>query len=107
MKSLGLFEAGYTRINLDDCYASKNRSSSGEIVAGECQDNGFVRTMLSSTRRPCQMAVRDEKLDHQGQETRIVSPRPTFSLYRDVLRSHRSEMGIVCPIILHKWVNSQ
>lgn len=34
MKSLGLLEAGYSRVNLDDCYASKNRSASGEIVAG-------------------------------------------------------------------------
>lgn len=36
MKTLGLLEAGYSWINLDDCYANKNRSSSGEIVAGAC-----------------------------------------------------------------------
>lgn len=34
MKDLGLLAAGYNWINLDDCYASKNRSASGEIVAG-------------------------------------------------------------------------
>jgi len=33
MKDLGLLAAGYNWINLDDCYASKNRSASGEIVA--------------------------------------------------------------------------
>jgi hypothetical protein len=35
MKDLGLLAAGYNWINLDDCYASKNRSASGEIVAGK------------------------------------------------------------------------
>lgn len=34
MKSLGLQAAGYSWINLDDCYATKNRSASGNIVAG-------------------------------------------------------------------------
>jgi len=35
MKDLGLLAAGYDWINLDDCYANKNRNASGEIVAGK------------------------------------------------------------------------
>ncbi|KAI0758502.1 glycoside hydrolase [Irpex lacteus] len=33
MKSLGLQAAGYNYVNLDDCYAEKNRSADGFIVA--------------------------------------------------------------------------
>ncbi|KAI0750591.1 glycoside hydrolase [Irpex lacteus] len=33
MKSLGLRAAGYNYVNLDDCYAEKNRSADGFIVA--------------------------------------------------------------------------
>ncbi|KIJ23431.1 glycoside hydrolase family 27 protein [Sphaerobolus stellatus SS14] len=32
MKSLGLIDAGYTRFDLDDCWAVKNRSSTGLLV---------------------------------------------------------------------------
>ncbi|KAH9917693.1 glycoside hydrolase family 27 protein [Epithele typhae] len=31
--SLGLRDVGYTHVNIDDCYAEKNRSASGDIVA--------------------------------------------------------------------------
>ncbi|TDL16139.1 glycoside hydrolase [Rickenella mellea] len=33
MKSLGLQDVGYTHVNIDDCYAQKNRSANGHIVA--------------------------------------------------------------------------
>ncbi|KII87797.1 glycoside hydrolase family 27 protein [Plicaturopsis crispa FD-325 SS-3] len=33
MKNLGLYDVGYTFMNIDDCYAEKNRSASGDIVA--------------------------------------------------------------------------
>ncbi|KAI0052198.1 glycoside hydrolase family 27 protein [Auriscalpium vulgare] len=33
MKSLGLQAAGYEYVNIDDCWAEKNRSSTGELVA--------------------------------------------------------------------------
>ncbi|KAI9066864.1 glycoside hydrolase family 27 protein [Trametes sanguinea] len=33
MVSLGLADVGYTHVNIDDCYAEKNRSASGDIVA--------------------------------------------------------------------------
>ncbi|KAK2464522.1 hypothetical protein APHAL10511_003501 [Amanita phalloides] len=33
MKSLGLLDVGYTYVNIDDCYAEKNRSANGDIVA--------------------------------------------------------------------------
>ncbi|KAI0070323.1 glycoside hydrolase [Panus rudis PR-1116 ss-1] len=32
MKSLGLQDAGYTHVNIDDCYAEKNRSADGFII---------------------------------------------------------------------------
>lgn len=35
MVSLGLQAVGYEYVNIDDCYAEKNRSASGDIVAGE------------------------------------------------------------------------
>ncbi|KIJ12234.1 alpha-galactosidase [Paxillus involutus ATCC 200175] len=35
MKTLGLADAGYTHVNLDDCYSEKERSSSGDIVASK------------------------------------------------------------------------
>ncbi|KAF8330632.1 glycoside hydrolase [Amanita rubescens] len=33
MKNLGLLDAGYTHVNIDDCYAAKNRSADEYIVA--------------------------------------------------------------------------
>ncbi|KAJ7918506.1 glycoside hydrolase, partial [Mycena leptocephala] len=32
MKSLGLLDVGYHYVNIDDCYAEKNRSASGDII---------------------------------------------------------------------------
>ncbi|PPQ75264.1 hypothetical protein CVT24_007437 [Panaeolus cyanescens] len=32
MKSLGLQDAGYNYVNIDDCYAEKNRTAAGDIV---------------------------------------------------------------------------
>ncbi|KAH8108621.1 glycoside hydrolase [Phellopilus nigrolimitatus] len=34
MQSLGLQDAGYTHVNLDDCWAEKNRSTAGDLVPG-------------------------------------------------------------------------
>ncbi|KAG7448434.1 glycoside hydrolase [Guyanagaster necrorhizus] len=33
LKSLGLLDVGYDQLNIDDCYAEKNRSAGGDIVA--------------------------------------------------------------------------
>jgi alpha-galactosidase len=35
MESLGLKAVGYNWVNLDDCYSEKQRSESGEIIAGK------------------------------------------------------------------------
>ncbi|EGO03622.1 glycoside hydrolase family 27 protein [Serpula lacrymans var. lacrymans S7.3] len=35
MKSLGLADAGYDHVNIDDCYSEKTRSASGDIVANK------------------------------------------------------------------------
>jgi hypothetical protein len=74
MKDLGLLAAGYNWINLDDCYASKNRSISGEIVAGPVHYAGICVFLsnLVMTSRSCQVAFGYEILDNQGQETRLV-----------------------------------
>ncbi|KAI8969765.1 glycoside hydrolase family 27 protein [Trametes punicea] len=37
MVSLGLADVGYTHVNIDDCYAEKNRSASGDIVANKAR----------------------------------------------------------------------
>ncbi|KAF7360120.1 Alpha-galactosidase [Mycena venus] len=34
MKSLGLLDVGYHYVNIDDCYAEKNRTASGDIIPG-------------------------------------------------------------------------
>jgi alpha-galactosidase len=34
MKKYGLQAAGYNYVNIDDCWSLKNRSKSGELVAG-------------------------------------------------------------------------
>ncbi|KAG6917561.1 hypothetical protein DXG01_002030 [Tephrocybe rancida] len=34
MKSLGLQAAGYNYVNIDDCYAEKNRTANGDLVEG-------------------------------------------------------------------------
>ncbi|TFK37979.1 glycoside hydrolase family 27 protein [Crucibulum laeve] len=35
MKSLGLLDAGYDHVNLDDCYSEKKRNANGDIVASQ------------------------------------------------------------------------
>ncbi|KAF9448138.1 glycoside hydrolase family 27 protein [Macrolepiota fuliginosa MF-IS2] len=35
IKSLGLLDAGYNYVNIDDCYSEKERSASGDIVASK------------------------------------------------------------------------
>ncbi|KAI0943410.1 hypothetical protein AcW1_002578 [Taiwanofungus camphoratus] len=35
MKSLGLQDAGYTHVNLDDCWAERNRSAQGRLVPNQ------------------------------------------------------------------------
>jgi alpha-galactosidase len=36
MQTLGLQEAGYNYINVDDCYSERSRDADGYIIAGEC-----------------------------------------------------------------------
>ncbi|KAJ3808452.1 glycoside hydrolase superfamily [Lentinula aff. lateritia] len=46
MVSLGLQAAGYEYVNIDDCYAEKNRSENGDIVANSVR---FARGMNNLT----------------------------------------------------------
>jgi alpha-galactosidase len=43
MKSLGLQAAGYNYVNIDDCYAEKNRTAAGDIIEDQVRfKNGMV-----------------------------------------------------------------
>ncbi|KAF4564487.1 hypothetical protein EYR36_002423 [Pleurotus pulmonarius] len=46
IKSFGLLDAGYNYINLDDCYAERNRSASGNIIEDQVR---FRRDIFSSS----------------------------------------------------------
>ncbi|KAJ8693957.1 hypothetical protein PTI98_008894 [Pleurotus ostreatus] len=43
MKSLGLQAAGYNYVNIDDCYAERNRSSDGNIIADKVRFKGGMK----------------------------------------------------------------
>ncbi|KAF9023342.1 glycoside hydrolase [Hymenopellis radicata] len=45
MKSLGLQDAGYNYVNIDDCYAEKNRSASGDIIADTVRFKSGMKTL--------------------------------------------------------------
>ena len=48
-------DAGYTYVNIDDCYAEKYRSAIGDIVAGANRQS-LLTSILAygpSARRPC------------------------------------------------------
>ncbi|KAF9051753.1 glycoside hydrolase superfamily [Panaeolus papilionaceus] len=44
MKSLGLQDAGYSYVNIDDCYAEKNRTATGDIIEDQVRfKNGMAK----------------------------------------------------------------
>ncbi|KAL4079609.1 glycoside hydrolase family 27 protein [Scleroderma citrinum] len=45
LKSLGLADAGYTYVNIDDCYSEKQRSASGDIVASKTRFPSGMRAL--------------------------------------------------------------
>ncbi|KAL0959536.1 hypothetical protein HGRIS_011249 [Hohenbuehelia grisea] len=45
MKSLGLQAAGYNYVNIDDCYAERNRSASGDIIADKVRFKSGMKTL--------------------------------------------------------------
>jgi hypothetical protein len=47
LKKLGLQDAGYGHVNIDDCYAEKNRSSTGALVADKVRFKGGMRTLTN------------------------------------------------------------
>ncbi|KIL60293.1 glycoside hydrolase family 27 protein [Amanita muscaria Koide BX008] len=47
MKSLGLLDVGYTYVNIDDCYAEKNRSASGDIVPDQIRFKSGMPALTS------------------------------------------------------------
>ncbi|KAF8068665.1 glycoside hydrolase [Lyophyllum atratum] len=47
MKSLGLQDAGYNYVNIDDCYAEKNRSASGDIIEDKIRFKGGMKKLNS------------------------------------------------------------
>lgn len=51
MKSLGLQDAGYTYVNLDDCWAEKNRTSAGTVVADRVRFKSGMKNLTTQIRR--------------------------------------------------------
>ncbi|KAI0066985.1 glycoside hydrolase [Artomyces pyxidatus] len=47
MKSLGLQAAGYEYVNIDDCWAMKNRSATGELVADTTRFSRGMKNLTS------------------------------------------------------------
>lgn len=47
MKSLGLYDAGYNWVNLDDCYAEKSRNAEGNIVEDQTRFKGGMKNLTS------------------------------------------------------------
>ncbi|PBK61587.1 glycoside hydrolase [Armillaria solidipes] len=45
LKSLGLLDAGYNQLNIDDCYAEKNRSAGGDIIADTVRFKGGMKSL--------------------------------------------------------------
>jgi alpha-galactosidase len=48
MKTLGLKDAGYSYVNLDDCYAEKNRTSKGTIEADKTRFKNGMRNLTDT-----------------------------------------------------------
>ncbi|KAF9261422.1 glycoside hydrolase [Marasmius fiardii PR-910] len=47
MKSLGLQDAGYNQVNIDDCYSEKNRSADGFIVEDHIRFKSGMKTLTN------------------------------------------------------------
>ncbi|KAK0454132.1 glycoside hydrolase [Desarmillaria tabescens] len=45
MKSLGLLDVGYNQLNIDDCYAERNRSAAGDIIADTVRFKGGMKNL--------------------------------------------------------------
>ncbi|TFK68348.1 glycoside hydrolase family 27 protein [Pluteus cervinus] len=45
MKDLGLQDAGYNFVNIDDCYAEKNRTANGDIVEDKVRFKGGMKAL--------------------------------------------------------------
>ncbi|KAF8650675.1 hypothetical protein AX16_005113 [Volvariella volvacea WC 439] len=45
MKSLGLQEAGYNYVNIDDCYSEKNRTANGDIIEDQVRFKGGMKRL--------------------------------------------------------------
>ncbi|PFH48963.1 glycoside hydrolase family 27 protein [Amanita thiersii Skay4041] len=45
MKQMGILDAGYTYVNIDDCYSEKNRSASGDIVEDKVRFKSGMKTL--------------------------------------------------------------
>lgn len=67
-------DAGYTYVNIDDCYAEKNRSVDGYIVAGGRQFIVIEDIASSPTaRRPSQVQERHARSHRQDTRSWFVS----------------------------------
>ncbi|KAF8961767.1 glycoside hydrolase superfamily [Flammula alnicola] len=63
MKSLGLQEAGYNFVNIDDCWAEKNRTASGDIIEDQVR---FKNGMKNLTNRSTPLDFPYDSITRQG-----------------------------------------
>ncbi|KAJ8693945.1 hypothetical protein PTI98_008886 [Pleurotus ostreatus] len=48
IKSFGLLDAGYNYVNLDDCYAERNRSASGDIIEDQVRFRSGMKNLTDN-----------------------------------------------------------
>ena len=89
-------DVGYTHVNIDDCYAEKNRSASGDIVAGSlsaaCCLHVILRLLLTARHRS--LRFWNEQPHRSNPQPRPVSCLGSVFV-PGLLTFHSSKAGIV------------
>ncbi|KAI0760035.1 glycoside hydrolase family 27 protein [Fomes fomentarius] len=80
MVELGLRDVGYTHVNIDDCYAERNRSSTGDIVADHLR---FPSGMNKLTDQLHALGLKAGIYSSSGWLTCALYPGSFWNEYRD------------------------
>lgn len=81
MKALGLSDAGYDHVNIDDCYSERNRSASGDIVANK---QTFPSGMNSLTNKIHKLGLKAGIYSDSGWFTCQLYPGSYLNEERDI-----------------------
>ena len=89
-------DVGYTHVNIDDCYAEKNRSASGDIVAGSLSAARCLHVILRLllTARHRSLRFWNEQPHRSNPQPRPVSCLGSVFV-PGLLTFHSSKAGIV------------